>query len=258
MQLRLDPNRALTTATDLPPLPVPKPTATETEDVLEVRALPPAVAHAKAQVLRIARENVDAWGDEAVAEALAPHVEVLANHFANNRPSNELELTKGAWLNEWLSLPEEIDFRAFGFSIDRSQVYQIVRDGYYYNIADVKFLRFPVFTSLLKGFYEIVDPASEDTSGQRERNVISLEFDVNLARLGTLPRDRSLIDYTEQADEVQAGRLDTFEVPGPRGVTGRLFNLYIDEDLRVSFGRSDGDDPGGLFVLSRVDEKAAR
>ncbi|MEM6559946.1 MAG: hypothetical protein AAF605_09200 [Myxococcota bacterium] len=43
------------------------------------------------------------------------------------------------------------------------------------------------------------------------------------------------------------------------GVRGRLYNLFVDADLRVAFGENLSDpDGGGLFILRRVETAGER
>ncbi|MEL6548027.1 MAG: hypothetical protein AAFQ82_25600, partial [Myxococcota bacterium] len=190
--------------------------------------LPPEVAQAKANVIEIATAGRLDWGSPEIEAALRPHIEVLATWFAANRPPNEVELTQGSWRNEWLSNQDEIDFSAPGIALDRSHVYQVVRDGFYYNVADLRVLGAPILSTFLKGNYTLGNPARPGNAGERGLNVIELEFDINMLRIGRIPRDADLVALVDQADQQQTSRADTFEIPGPRGVQGRLYNLYVE------------------------------
>ena len=43
-------------------------------------------------------------------------------------------------------------------------------------------------------------------------------------------------------------------IPGPAGITGELWNLYIDDDLRIAAGIQTGDESTtDLYVTRRVE-----
>ncbi len=42
-------------------------------------------------------------------------------------------------------------------------------------------------------------------------------------------------------------------MPGPIGIQGNLENLYVDHDLRIVIGNSDGEEDIDLYILTRSD-----
>ena len=80
--------------------------------------------------------------------------------------------------------------------------------------------------------------------------MVDLEFVDNRLRPGRLPKGN---DVAGLADRVDRRWRVTFPIPGPIGITGQLWNLYVDRDLRISAGNQD-DDPGvtDLYILRAV------
>lgn len=232
-------------------------------DVATVRGvrtpLPTEVAAAKRKVIEITRQNTTRTDNVAEVRAqLKPHLAVLADYFANNRPANEVQLTRGAWKNLWYDDPD-ID-RVGPLVLDRSQIYQVVEDGFYYNVSNSKFrplgLSLGTVQNYLRGNYEIIDRATADTQGQPRRNVIALEFAGNRLWFGGLPEGADLRKLVERVD---GGDKLTIPVPGPRGIQGELWNLYVDEDIRISAGVQKGESLStqeDLYVLERVQSVA--
>ena len=217
--------------------------------------LPAEVATAKRKVIEITRANTARTDNVADVRAqLEPHLAVLAEYFADNRPANEVQLTRGAWKNLWYDDPD-ID-RVGPLVLDRSQIYQVVNDGFYYNVSSSKLralgLSLGTVQNYLRGNYEIIDRATPDTQGQPRRNVIALEFAGNRLWFGGLPEGA---DLGQLVDRVDGGDKLTIPVPGPRGIQGELWNLYVDEDIRISAGIQKGESRStqeDLYVLERV------
>ncbi len=215
----------------------------------------------KNYVVDIAEANTERRDNLAeVRRALLPAIALLTIDFAADRPSNELALTTGAWKSIWddsndIEPPPPL-------TIDRNNIYQVVEDGFYYNVTNQSFPS-PDGTLtdtqyFLKGVYTIARPATEENAGQLALNIIDLEFADSVFRLGRLPEGsdlRQLVGEIEQwVSEGQGVGAPPLPAPGPAGQTGKLFNLYVDADLRIAAG-IDGEDPErtlGLFVLTRV------
>lgn len=219
--------------------------------------LPPDVQDAKDQIIALSIANTASWGDPAVQALLDPHAEVLAEYFAANRPADEAQLTQGSWRSIWYEDPSFAGIDFFGIvTTDRENSYQVVEDGFYYNIGAID-LNLGLFTvtatNWLKGVYNLVNPPTAANAGDRGLNAIDLEFVDNQIRIGQLPTRISLPSIVNY---IELGFVPGISVPGPIGVTGNLYNLYVDDDLRVAFG--DNDDPSnttgnGLYVLVKQD-----
>ena len=166
-----------------------------------------------------------------------------------------MELTRGTWKNLWYDDPD-ID-RGPGFlKLDRKRIWQVVGEKFYTNVSEAKFdlfgLQFGKIQSFLKGNYTINNEAPPATPERPSRkNVIELEFDTNKAWFGGLPKDKSL---SETVSKVESGSKWTIPVPGPKGIQGELWNLYVDKDIRISAGIQKGESKSSgldLYVLER-------
>ena len=224
---------------------------------------PAARGFLKSYVVAIAEDNTERRDNAVeVRQLLLPAISILAQDFAANRPANELEITRGIWKGLWddalFSLEDNGPIRQ-----DRNNVYQVVEDGYYYNVSNqvVQFGPGPAQTiqSYLKGLYEVARPAGADNAGELALNAIDLEFDDTVTRPGPLPTDVNLRDLALEIDEWvttgsgQGAKPDAS--PGPKGRTGFLFNLYVDDGLRIAGGFDDQDQPDRLilFILRRAE-----
>lgn len=215
-----------------------------------------AVKSLKAQIVAIASANTTRDDNIAQVRAkLQPLVDQLAAHFANNRPVDEVALTQRTWRSIWYD-DADIDGAGPSFiKLDRANIYQVIEDGFYYNVSNSKLRWFGknvgTVQTYLKGEYTISDRPDASNAGQQRLNVINLEFVDNRLRLGKLPTNEPLADIVDRVDRRK--RL-TLPIPGPIGITGQLWNLYVDQDLRISAGNQDGD-PGvtDLYILRAVE-----
>ena len=55
------------------------------------------------------------------------------------------------------------------------------------------------------------------------------------------------------SDGEQPAAFFTLPAPGPRGITGELWNLYVDDTLRISAGNQQDDGRTDLYILVRDD-----
>ncbi len=221
--------------------------------------LPGDVAFARSEVIRISSENTLQTDNIAEVRAqLAPFVVSLSNWFAANRPANEVALTQKPWKNLWYDDPDisdatNLDLGFFSLIQDRNAIYQVVQDGYYYNVSEsiLTFFGFAIpLQNYLKGEYQVSNPAGPGNAGEPRLNVVDLRFASNAIALGPLGKGTPLDPLVFLVDQ---GWLPTIPVPGPIGVTGELWNLYIDEELRVSAG-IDKSDPSviDIYILRRA------
>ena len=221
--------------------------------------LPPDIDLARHEVLRISEANTRRTDNiPQVREELTPHLVTLAEWFAANRPANEVALTQQPWKNLWYDDPDievgaNLNFGFISITQDRSKIFQVVRDGFYYNVSESLFtlfgISFPIQT-FLKGAYTITNPAGPGNVGEQVLNVVNLEFVAN--SLLPLPLFEGF-PLSLLVLLVDREFLPTIPTPGPIGVTGELWNLYIDEDIRISAG-FDNDEPDvlDLYILRRV------
>lgn len=221
--------------------------------------LPPELLAVRQQVIDLAKANTLRVDNiAAVRIQLDPWLDQLESWFIQNRPANEIALTQQPWKSLWYDDPtiDEFSNGSFGgfqLRLDRDKVYQVVEDGYYFNISESQLFvgKIPfTFRTYLKGAYGIVNPAGPGNAGQPFLNVVNLEFVYNGIKFGPLPDG---LDLRRQARAANLRLLGVQRVPGPIGITGKLWNLYIDEELRISAGFED-DKPNELdiYILVRT------
>lgn len=214
----------------------------------------------KGYVVSVSESNTGRRDNLAeVRRALLPAIALLSLDFAANRPEDELALTTGAWKSIW----DDSDATAPPppLVVDGQNIYQVVEDGFYYNVTNQaapgpegELIDTQYF---LKGQYTIARPATDENQGELALNVVDLEFADSVVRLGDLEEGADLRALVAEIDQwVTQGEgvgMPPIPAPGPAGQTGLLFNLYIDEDLRIAAGFSDDEpDDIGLFVLRRA------
>lgn len=219
--------------------------------------LPPELQAVKQQVIAISSANTtNTTNIPAIRQQLEPLIAQLEAWFIENRPANEVELTQVPWKNLWYDDPDiafDLDLGFLRLSQPRDRIFQVVEAGYYYNVSEFQITIFGQSLSLqnyLKGAYSIVDPAGPGTDGQARRNVIALEFVFNGLWFGQIPR---LLPLSWLVQSVEAKLLPVIPTFGPYGVTGRLWNRYVDDDLRIGAGyNTDEPETIDLYILKRV------
>jgi hypothetical protein len=166
---------------------------------------------------------------------------------------DQLPLLEGAWRQIWSDFPYPM---SFWNKMDPEQIYQVVtRDGYYYNLSDSKALGIVGLTGVLRGAY------------QPNGTGLDIKFTKVGFRFGTLKKNEDLFAL---AGKLESGAKKFYPIPGggkaPKGpvnISGRLENLYLDDDLRIDRGtQNDFVDSKGkvlvpgysdrIFVLDRV------
>ncbi len=222
------------------------------------RSLPADLAHVRQQVIDIARANTTRDDNiPKIRAQLDPLIDQLEAWFITNRPANEVALTQQPWKSIWYDDPtiDEFSNGSFGgfqLRLNRDKVYQVVQDGYYLNISESTLLvngRAVNIQTYLKGAYTLLNPSGAGNSGQPFLNVVDLEFVFNGIRFGPLPNNLDLVRLTKAAN---FRVLPVQRVPGPIGITGKLWNLYIDEELRISAGfEDDKPDELDIYILLR-------
>jgi hypothetical protein len=226
-------------------------------DALHAADLPPNLQAIKQQVIDITSANTTRTDNIAeVRTQLEPLLAQLEAWYIANRPANEVALTQVPWKNLWYDDPDiafAIDLGFFALEQPRDRIFQVVENGYYYNVSELVFRLFGLkitTQNYLKGAYTIVDPATAETLGQPMRNVIALTFVSNGLQLGPIPRWLPLSPLVRLVD---AGRFPVLPIFGPTGVQGRLWNRYVDADLRISAGYNlNQPEVIDLYILRKV------
>jgi hypothetical protein len=235
----------------------------------ELKQIPPtglSKDQLKAEVRRIALENTLKTDDASLAAArkqLNPLIADLARIYGT--PPASVELDNG-FAGTWKQLFSD-DFRAAppGAPVaDQASIHQVVtKNGYFYNFSNQVLPTPPsapsvVLTVFLRGEYTAAPLAHG--------------LDIKFTRLGTLP---SALPASEQigalAANIESGAIGAAApgnapgagptsgtggpppgARGPVGVKGKLQNLYLDADLRVSLGGTQDQLFNKVYVLERV------
>jgi hypothetical protein len=221
--------------------------------------LPPALVQQRAEIIALARANT--LRDDnipAIRAQLDDLIAPLAAWYNANRPANEVALTQQPWKSIWYDDPtidefSNSDFGGLSLRLDRDAVYQVVQNGYYFNISESTLTangRSVRIQTYLKGAYDLINIPGPGNAGQPFLNVVDLVFVFNGLRFGPLPDNVDLVRLTRAAN---LRKLPVQRVPGPIGITGKLWNVYIDEELRISAGfEDDKPDELDLYLLLRA------
>ena len=191
------------------------------------------VIELKSQIVSIAtsnqtrRDNID-----QVQAQLQPLLSELIALVPYRTETDKAYQVAGGWYNLWSN-------SRFGPFVDYAQVYQVVdKDGFYYNISK-NVAPFGTFTNYLRG-------AFSDAG-----DYLRIEFTRSITVNGWL---NSGLNLSELSDAVESGAIDGPDEPrGPIGVQGDLRNAFVDDQLRIVIGRSDGDAFDSIFILIRSD-----
>ncbi len=219
--------------------------------------LPPNLQAVKQQIIDLTVANTtNTENIPAIRAQLEPLIAQLEAWYVDNRPMNEVALTQVPWKNLWYDDPDisfNFNFGPISLQQPRDRIFQVVENGYYYNVSEFELTLFSTKLTLqnyLKGAYSVVDPAGPGTAGQPKRNVIALTFVFNGVFFGPVPK---VIPLSLLVRAVDAGKLPVIEVPGPNGVQGRLWNRYVDSDLRIAAGYNvNQPDVIDLYILKKV------
>ena len=180
-------------------------------------------------------------------------LEVLVTKLLELNPQapvkDRLNLLQGPWKQVWGPYEYRKNDRSVDPSLDVNNIYQVIFDGYYYNV-NPNFDRNgkPSKTVLLRGEYKI-DESTDDT-------LIAKFTNLREVKEGRLDSRLKLIDLPalSEARKLQGERttLPSYVVKLFFG-GGRLQEVYTDEDLRITFGTGNNEDVSNyIYVLTRV------
>ncbi len=180
-------------------------------------------------------------------------LEILVTKLLELNPQasvrDRLDLLQGPWKQVWGPYEYRKNDRSVDPSLDVNNIYQVIFDGYYYNV-NPNFDRNgkPSKVVLLRGEYKI-DESTDDTliakfTNLREVKEGNLDSKLKLIDLPALSEARSL--------QGEKTTLPSFVVKLLFG-GGRLQEVYTDEDLRITFGTGNNEDVSNyIYVLTRV------
>lgn len=191
---------------------------------------PARVAELEDQILAVAGANIDRVEDSSVVRA---ELEPLIAELLTLRPAPDeavmIPMLLGGWHNLWSNQPLRGD-------VDLRRIYQVVLDGYYYNISRIELPAGGSETSYLRGAYVV------------GKDVLAVEFTDDGRAPGWLGTGT---DLGSVAVQVESGAVEVSPIDSPAiGVTGVLDDVYVSDDLRIVRGSAPGM-PDLLFVLER-------
>lgn len=211
---------------------------------LPSKSEPATIRTLKREILQLAeayRGQNDPKGDKQ--DRLNRKISALLREAPQSPTEDRTANLVGAWEQVW----GPYDYSGSGkLEIDPGNAYQVIHeDGYYYNITRST-LHGKKITAFLRGEYVVT---GEQVDVRFTRNI----FYVN----GWVPTGSSMYDLAGLAE---SGVINGPDIPvpagrGPKGREGRLREVYIDDDLRITYGSRPGDDPsyGDLYVLKRAE-----
>jgi hypothetical protein len=203
------------------------------------------IEFAKTRIREISRANQTRTDNVAqITQQLRPYIDLLVRVAPTRSQPETLQLLLGPWYSLWTNQ----EFR--GGSPNLARIFQVVRQGYYYNLSDSPRPGGAPFINALRGAYTPIP------------DTLAIRFTANAVLPGSLV-GRTSAEVATLAANIESGATPVIPVPGPIGITGQLGVLYIDEDLRISngFGTPVFDDNGTvtvpgqfglLFVLERL------
>lgn len=198
------------------------------------------LAELKSQIIAIATTNQEDLTNLANVRAqLDPLVAELAG-LQSLSAEESLERKVGSWQQLWTDDADDLKSNNLFVTVDRKQTFQVVRnDGIFYNVSVIKLPLGLRFSAFLEGAYA---PAGD---------VLSLEFKSLRLRIGGLG---DVTGTVEKAVNNELIGLVPFpggakRPNGPVGVKGEIKTVFIDEDLRVDYGKNLDDGILDLFVL---------
>ena len=174
--------------------------------------------------------------------AVAAQLRPLVNRLVALVPQTQQEkqdLVIGTWYNLWSNL-------GYGPSApDLRRIFQVVTSqGYYFNLSQSPAPLLLIGTAVfaLRGAYA---PIPEG---------FAIRFTRNGFFGGTLV-GRTGAELFTLATDIERGARPLIPLPGPIGISGRLTNIYVDQDLRIAGGDQTPvfDDKGRVSVPGQFD-----
>ena len=187
------------------------------------------------EIFEIAQANTFRTDNlDSVHTQLQPLVDELVKLTPARTETEKLSEVVGSWRNVWTDLK-------FDPSTDLTQIYQVVfADGYYYNISRERAAEGDR-TSFLRGaFFDNTD-------------FLNIQFTREFTIQGWLPQGTNLVKIGADAESGSLGGVDVADSRAV-GITGQLYNSYVNGDFRIVQGSSSNrPTEKGLYILTRVD-----
>jgi len=193
------------------------------------------IQFAKTRIRQISRANQTRTDNRArVTAQLHPYIELLVRVAPERSQAETLQLLLGPWYSLWTN-------QEFSGGPNLARIFQVVREGHYYNLSDSPGPGGIAVINALRGAYAPMPDA------------LAIRFTSNAMLRGSLV-GKTGAEVAALADSIEFGATAVIPVPGPIGITGQLGVLYIDEDLRIANGRQTPvfDDNGNVTVPGEI------
>ena len=169
-------------------------------------------------------------------EELKPLLDELEEWYIYNRPLNEVEMTKQSWKSIWY---DDADIGDRGpIRLNKQKIWQVIGEDSYYNVSENSLGGCCRFTNYLQGKYTINNKPFTPENVSKRLNTIDLEFVYNGIRRNELVSGANVNELVDNVEK-KKNRLfskNAIRIPGPIGVKGRLWNLYLDDKYRFAYG----------------------
>lgn len=193
----------------------------------------------KEQILRIAFANQTRTDNTAAVRAqLDPLVHELVAITPPRTEPEKLYQVLGGWYQVWSDAPF-LQPTPFG-SYDLTKAYQVVFNGYYWNVSSFVPTVGPRATQFLRGEFGVTQRALEP-----------VKFTTDVFGIGEVPAKADVLTYAIRAESGEYDAQPTL-APSPVGLPQLpLINVYVDDNVRLVTSLLDGKPAGSLFVLLR-------
>ncbi len=209
------------------------------------------VAQVRALENRILKSARSFQGQGDPDRKIQRHLEALVSKLLAAAPqvpvTKRLDVIKGPWKQIWGPYDYRDDKRGVDPKLDVRNIFQVVFDGYYYNVNPSLKNGKVTKTVLLRGEFQ---------SSPNDENALQARF-TNLRKIRGLPTDGlRLIDLPELSEARslpgESTALPSFFVKAFFG-GGTLKEVYTSDRLRLIFGSGKSGGPNNyLYVMERV------
>jgi hypothetical protein len=173
---------------------------------------------------------------ELTRRTLNELIDQLVSIAPQRTEAEKLIEVAGAWQQVW---SDNVIANVPGVCFEAEDIYQVVSpDGFYWNIFQARFLGLN-FTGYIRGEYTVEDA------------YLPTAITGNFFATGALTSGADLLNLAQRAENGEISRAILVPSLPINGDTGRMGNLYVDEDLRiVTDGRSAAESET-IFVMRR-------
>lgn len=175
---------------------------------------------------------------ELTRQALNELIDQLVSLAPSRTETEKLNEVAGAWQQVW---SDNVIANVPGVCFEAEDIYQVVSpDGYYWNIFQARLLGLN-FSGYIRGEYTVEDAYLPTT------------ITGNFFATGALTPGTDLPGLAQRAENGEISRAILVPSLPINGDTGRMGNLYVDEDLRIMTDGRSAAESETIFVMHRVE-----